>query len=166
MGLPRKKHEVDAASHDVTRGVWREEMDISVVEDQIGEPIHIHVHQALSTVISKQRIKIFRGFFSETLQRPLSCKAALVHLDCDLYSSTREVLDALDGYEVLQDGTVLMFDDWNCNRANPAFGQRRAFNEFLGARPERYSASHLMNYGFNCAAFILHDKSVTPACDA
>jgi O-methyltransferase len=57
---------------------------------------------------------------------------------------------------VLQDGTVLTFDDWNCNRANPAFGQRRAFREFLETHPAKYSASHYLNYGFNCAAFILH----------
>ena len=66
------------------------------------------------------------------------------------------MLTALHRDDVLADGTVMMFDDWNCNRANPAFGQRRAFREFLETHAAIYSASHYLNYGFNCAAFILH----------
>jgi hypothetical protein len=156
-GLPRQKHPNDAASPDVNRGVWRDEMDVSVLEGSIGEPVDEHIRHWLSTVISADRIKLRRGFFSDTLDAPLDCKAALVHLDCDLYSSTLEVLQALDTRSVLQDGTVLMFDDWNCNRASPQFGQRRAFAEFLKSRVGTWEASPFLNYGYNSAAFILHD---------
>ncbi|MEE8507254.1 MAG: TylF/MycF/NovP-related O-methyltransferase [Kiloniellales bacterium] len=158
-GLPRDKHAVDTSSHDVGRGVWRDGMDISILAEEVGEPIDEHVRRSLSTVISPQRIKVLRGLFADTLERPLDCKAAVVHLDCDLYGSTREVLDGLARHDVLQDGTVLMFDDWNCNRANPAFGQRRAFAEFMERNGKHYTASHSMNYGFNSAAFILHDMT-------
>ena len=65
----------------------------------------------------------------------MNCKAAIVHLDCDLYISTKQVLDGLDRHGVMQDGTVLMFDDWNCHRANPAFGQRGALALFLARMP-------------------------------
>tara|TARA_R110002074_G_scaffold402283_1_gene606101 strand:- start:1111 stop:2106 length:996 start_codon:yes stop_codon:yes gene_type:complete len=156
-GLPRVKSEVDQKSYDVVRGVWKEEMKLpDVWEDEIGMTIDAHVAQSLSRVISRSRIHMRRGYFSQTLKSKIEAKAALVHLDCDLYESTVEVLDALHRDDVLMDGTVLMFDDWNCNRANPAFGQRRAFAEFLKIHENVYSASHYLNYGFNCAAFILH----------
>ncbi len=161
-GLPRAKWDVDRASYDVVRGVWREEMKLpDSFEHEIGSTIDVHVGLMLAQVISPERIKIRKGFYSDTLQAPLSCKAAIVHLDCDLYQSTVEVFSALERDDVLQDGTVLMFDDWNCNRGNPAFGQRRAFAEFLDRNAGRWSASHYLNYGFNCAAFILHKTAAT-----
>ena len=88
-----------------------------------------------------------------------TAKAALVHMDCDLYQSTVEVLDFLERSDALQDGCVVMFDDWNCNKASPWFGERRAFREFL-ERQDRYTSSQFFTYGFNGAAFILHDKRV------
>ena len=162
QGLPREKHLVDRASHDVTRGIWDGEMDISRLADEVGEPIDKHIHRRLSRVISPERIKIERGYFSETLQKPIESKAAIVHLDCDLYSSAKEVLESLASQRVFQDGTVLMFDDWNCNRGSPYFGQRRAFREFLETYAGRYVASQFITYGFNSCAFILHDKAQMP----
>lgn len=158
-GLPRQKSDVDLASWDVQRGVWSEEMKLPEAwEEQLGATIDVHVHQMLGTVVGKDRIKVRRGFFSESLKEPIGTKAAIVHLDCDLYQSTVDVFLALERDDVLQDGSVLMFDDWNCNRANPDFGQRRAFREFMERGSSRWSASHYFNYGFNCAAFILHEK--------
>jgi len=157
-GLPRHKSAIDTASYDVARGLWREEMQLPRSwEEEIGASIDVHVARMLSQVISPSRIHVRKGYFSETLKTPLTCKAAIVHLDCDLYQSTIEVFDALERDQVLQDGTILMFDDWNCNRANPAFGQRRAFAEFLQRNTGRWTTSHYLNYGFNCAAFILHE---------
>lgn len=156
-GLPLSKSDVDVSSYDVQRGVWKEEMKLpDAWEVEIGMTIDQHVGWALSRVLSRSRIHIRRGFFKDTLKEKLTKKAALVHLDCDLYESTADVLAALHRDDVLNDGTIMMFDDWNCNRGNPAFGQRRAFREFLNQHADKYSASHFMNYGFNCAAFILH----------
>lgn len=158
-GLPKSKHELDAKSPDVQRGVWQEDMALpdSLLEE-LGMSIDEHIKRNLSRIISSDRIRMKKGFFSDTLKEPINTKASIVHLDCDLYQSTAEVLAALHRDEVLQDGTILMFDDWNCNRANPAFGQRRALGEFLEEYADKYSVSHYMNYGFNCAAYILHIK--------
>jgi tetratricopeptide (TPR) repeat protein len=154
-GLPPEKHERDRASYDVQRGVWSEDMRLPARWEELG-PLHLHVADSLSTVLSRGRIHVHRGFFADTLAGRLDAKAAIVHLDCDLYESTIQVLLALHREDVLQDGTVLMFDDWNCNRANPAFGQRRALAEFLAGNESMYSVSPFFSYGFNCAAFILH----------
>lgn len=157
-GLPVITSDVDKASFDINRGVWQSNMTLprKMYEDT-GFALHEHIRDSLATVISSARIKIYRGYYHDVLQTPLRCKAAIVHLDCDLYSSTREVLDALIRDRVLQDGTLLVFDDWNCNRANPNYGQRRAFGEFLKQLESRWSASSFINYGPNAAVFILHD---------
>jgi hypothetical protein len=156
-GLPRIKTEIDKNSYDVLRGIWRAEMKLpDALIAEIGGSIDGHIRERLSEIIGSDRLHIRKGYFSEALRTPLESKAAIVHLDCDLHQSTTEVLSALTRHEVIQDGTILMFDDWNCNRANPNFGQRRAFREWLEAWKDAWSASHYMNYGFNSAAFILH----------
>lgn len=162
-GLPRDKSAVDRQSYDVERGIWDAEMELpDSIISQLGMPLPAHIHKMLSRIIGRDRIHIREGFFSQSLKSRLPTKAAIVHMDCDLYSSTVEVFQALERDEVLQDGTLIMFDDWNCNRGNPAFGQRRALREFLKRHDGRYETSPFMRYGFNCAAFILHDNREVP----
>src|SRR5262245_30175369 len=50
------------------------------------------------------------GFYAETLSRVVPAKysqAAILHIDCDLYESTCEVLESVG--TILQDGTVVLF---------------------------------------------------------
>ena len=56
-------------------------------------------------------------------------EVAIANLDCDLYASSVQVLDHLLGRRLLPDGAVLLLDDYNCNRANPRFGMRRAMRQ-------------------------------------
>ncbi len=44
------------------------------------------------------------------------------------------MLDRLLDFNLLKDGTLLVFDDFNCNRANPKMGERRALAESFGRR--------------------------------
>jgi O-methyltransferase len=75
------------------------------------------------------------GLFSslDPVSRPdeLAC---VVLVDCDLYASTVPVLAYLA--PVLQDGSILLFDDWNCFGGSPEHGEQRAFSEFMADRPE------------------------------
>jgi hypothetical protein len=78
------------------------------------------------------------GFYSRTLnettKRRLGLKeAAIVHVDCDLYESTREVLDFVS--DLLVQGSVLVFDDWFYNRGRRDQGERRACEEWLESHP-------------------------------
>jgi len=77
---------------------------------------------------------------------------ALVHVDCDLYESTKTALDSIA--PALQDGTVVLFDDWFHYRGNPSKGEARAFREFLDGHPE-WTAVHYRSYATFCNAFIL-----------
>lgn len=55
-------------------------------------------------------------------------------MDCDLYLSTVPVLEFVK--DLLQKGTVIIFDDWNCFWADPDKGERRAWREFCERYPE------------------------------
>jgi O-methyltransferase len=158
-GLPPFVSPVDANSYDVAvRGVWADNMCFP--DDFIaalGEPVDRHIHRGLSEVVSGDRVRIRRGYFSDTLKEPIGAKAAVVHVDCDLYQSTREVFTRLYETGVFQDGCVLLFDDFNCFKASPYFGERRAFREFL-AEQDRFEASPWFTYGFNGAAYFLHER--------
>lgn len=156
-GLPEYASAIDRNSYEIAgRNIWQDKMKFP--DDflkQFGQPHYEHIRDRLSEVIRPERIVIHRGFYSETLKAKLDNKAAVVHVDCDLYQSTKEVLDGLLAMEALQDGTVILFDDWNCNRANPNYGERRAWAEFLSSQ-SRFTASAWFTYGYSGAAFILH----------
>jgi hypothetical protein len=49
-----------------------------------------------------------------------------------------------------------MFDDWNCNRANPNMGERRALAEFFRENP-RWTGTPWFAYGWSARAYIFHD---------
>lgn len=104
-----------------------------------------------------------RGFFQDSLKpsNPLLAnlrKAAVVWIDCDLYSSTREVLDFITPH--LQYGTLVFFDDWFAFRADPNAGEQRALREWLGRNPH-LSAVEMIRYGWAGNSFVIHDSTVS-----
>jgi O-methyltransferase len=53
----------------------------------------------------------------------------VILIDCDLYSSTKTVLNFLK--PILRMGSIVVFDDWNCYFGRDDRRERRAFIEFL-----------------------------------
>jgi O-methyltransferase len=101
------------------------------------------------------RISLHEGFFSDELfasfrEKAHFGRAALVLIDCDLYSSTVPVLTFIRDY--LADGTILLFDDYNCFNAADDRGQRRALSEFL-AKYADVSAEPLRPFGWHGQGF-------------
>ena len=72
--------------------------------------------------------RLVKGYFSDTFPKEKPYPIAIAHIDCDIYSSTKEVLEFLD--DRLIDGAVLLFDDWFCYRGRKDKGERRAFLEW------------------------------------
>ena len=98
---------------------------------------------------------LHEGHFDRTARRLFPAPygaVAVAHLDCDLYESTKSALESIG--PALQDGTVLLFDDWFHYRGNPAKGEARAFREFLDAHSE-WTSTHYRSYSTFCNAFIL-----------
>ena len=158
-GLPEYDSEIDRSSYEIGgRNIWSNKMKFpDEFLRQFGQPHHLHIREKLSEIVRPERIFVHKGFYAETLKAPPDAKAAIVHFDCDLYQSTVEVFNGLNNGKCFQDGTVLLFDDWNCNRANPNFGQRRALQEFLSWQND-FTATPWYTYGYNGAAYILHAR--------
>lgn len=114
--------------------------------------------------VDLNKVHTIPGWFNETLtndtrMKLLIKKASLIMVDCDLYESTNTVLDFI--VEYLQDGTIIVFDDWFCFRGNPNRGEQRAFREWLERNPS-ISVSEFHKYGAEGNSFIVHitDKKV------
>jgi O-methyltransferase len=103
------------------------------------------------------RTFLIEGFFrdsltAETRERYGMKRVALALIDCDLYESTSQVLEFLA--PLVDEGTILMLDDWNAFDADDHKGQRRAFREFL-ATCEQLSAKPCFSYGHYGQVFTL-----------
>jgi O-methyltransferase len=156
-GLPEYTSAVDRDSYEIGgRNIWSDKMKFPAdFLKQFGQPHQSHIRDRLSEVIRPERIIVRQGFYSETLKDPPQEKVSVAHIDCDLYQSTIEVLEGLYRGNCLQDGTALLFDDWNCNKGNPNFGERRALRDFVEGQKD-FSATPWFTYGWGGAAYILH----------
>lgn len=99
------------------------------------------------------------GFYEESLTDPAKVgkfserPAAVVHIDCDLYSSALDCLDYAGN--VLQDGAVLLFDDWYCYRGRPDKGVNKALKDWLEVN-RGFAVSEYFSYSWAGKAFIVH----------
>ncbi|MFC5833561.1 TylF/MycF/NovP-related O-methyltransferase [Nonomuraea insulae] len=105
------------------------------------------------------KVHLISGWYNDTLKPALRDeldlkKAAMVHIDCDLYESTAPVLDFI--LPLLQDGTIIILDDWYLYRANPRQGERRAFTEWVERHDDIIEATPFPCATWHEAAFIMH----------
>lgn len=91
------------------------------------------------------QLALNKGLFSEF--PPLTEPAAIVNIDCDLYQSTVEALRIVR--PALQQGTVVLMDDWNSFAADPDKGGRRAVRE-SGLVMSPWFAYHYAGMAFLC----------------
>jgi hypothetical protein len=89
--------------------------------------------------VDRSRVTVVEGYYEDTLRdtKPSDLgldAASIVWIDCDLYSSTVCVLDFVT--DLLQDGSVLIFDDWHCFRSRPDRGEQKACAEWLARNPQ------------------------------
>lgn len=152
-GLPEHASEVDRTSYEIAQHrVWKP----GSMKLEAG--IETRIAASLGGVLGEGRVRVVKGFFDRTLQAtPPPGPIALLHVDCDLYASAKVVLDHAFERGLVQDGGLLVFDDWNCNRASPRMGERRALAEALAAHP-RWEVDPWFSYGWHGQAFFLHDR--------
>ncbi len=121
QGLPAVEG-IDNQGRDFVEGTWSfEESEFKKKISKSGLPL--------------EKVVAVPGWFEETcvettIQKYEMRKAAIIHIDCDLYSSTKSVLKFVE--PLLVDGTILIFDDWFCFRGNPNLGEQKAFAEWAG----------------------------------
>lgn len=101
--------------------------------------------------VVEPNVELVVGMFADTLPDFLEKHGepvAFIHIDCDLYSSTKCVLDHLK--DRMQDGTIIAFDEI---RSYQGFEEHeyKAFNEFL--QETGYNWQCIGQHGGEQAAF-------------
>ena len=123
------------------------------------------VRQKLNRLKSGDQISYFKGEFGQFLEGgdqklPELEKVAIANIDCDLYLSTRDALEIIR--DKLQQGAVLMMDDWYQFEANNNKGQRKALKEFLQNNKQIELEDYFI-YSHAGKAFIVHLKTRSQA---
>lgn len=68
-------------------------------------------------LLNKSDINIIDGWFDQTLNDSLlekfnNKKIGILHMDCDIYTSTVEVWEFVLKHDLLCDGSIIIYDDW------------------------------------------------------
>jgi hypothetical protein len=148
-GFPKTSHAIDAASPHIRAGVWFAGAPAGGTPDE--------VRALCAQYIAPERILVIAGWYKDTLhQLPPGQKFAVVHVDCDYYESTFQVLDHLFGNDMMSDGCTVLFDDWYCNRGSPDFGEQKAWSDAVMKHDIR--STDWGPYGVVGRRFIIHGK--------
>jgi hypothetical protein len=147
VGIPQSTEAPDMESPHVQSGVWSPGACRGLSATQL--------EQLCTAILPKERIRIHEGWYADTVPRlPEGTKFGCLHIDCDLYISTMDVLVPLFQRRMISSGAILFFDDWNCNRASPDYGERKAWAECVERFGVRYSDEG--SYGVVSHKFIVH----------
>ena len=104
----------------------------------------------------KQSYQIIKGFFQDTLSKDPKeygiKKARVVMIDCDLKEPTKLALNFIKN--ILQQGTIILFDDYIFYKGNENKGEFAAFKEFREKFPF-IKFREAFEYGYGSKAFIV-----------
>ena len=154
VGLPEvEKDSVDGQSPHVVDGVWSPGTCRGLSAKELDTLISSH--------LAPDRFEIHPGWFSDTVPAlDADRRFALIHIDSDLYQSAIDVLRSLFSRGMVSRGAYIFFDDWNCNRADPQLGERRAWRECVEEYGIEYS--DMGAYGIFGWRFVAHSYRGSP----
>jgi len=117
------------------------------------------IHPSISAI---SEINIVNGWFSDTLNESSLTrfgdkKIGIVHIDCDIYSSTVEVLDFIVNNDLLCDGSILVYDDWGAYRAS-------GLSEEYEYKVAEARAHKEMVEKYNLTFEMVHKEIIDPKC--
>jgi hypothetical protein len=125
-----------------------------------GNPIGAFAQKKMPKV--PDNVEFHVGFFDATLPGFLDAHAdpvAFLHVDCDLYSSTVTIFEALA--ERLQPGAIVLFDEYyNFHRWQQH--EFKAFQEFVARASVQYEYIAFSVTGQQVAVRILENPAFTP----
>ena len=147
-GLPPINSNIDRRSHHVLKRIWYKGACVGLNSMQL--------HELCGFFYEQKKINIIEGWFKDTVkQLPNDTKFSMIHFDGDLYQSTIDALDPCFKRGLISTGAIVFFDDYDCNQANPASGERKAWQELV----EKYSIKFTDQgpYSWGCRKFIIHN---------
>lgn len=94
-----------------------------------------------------ERVTFYKGWFVDTIPeyKKIAQPIALLHVDCDLYSSTIDVLYGLKDF--IKSGTVIVFDEWYYNHKDIEQyrdHEQKAFKEWVNEFNIQYEEYELI----------------------
>ena len=125
------------------------------------ETFSVNVEKVLKNIKKSakgQRMRIIKGFFNETIKDKTTQdlnidKARVVLIDCDLKESTLLALEFIR--PSIQEGTIILFDDYIWFKGSKKKGEYSAFNDFKNKYPEILFRK-AFDYGYGSKAFIAY----------
>jgi len=111
--------------------------------------------------MSRLDYQVVPGYYDQTIGDQnkdadnLPRDIAFAYIDCDLFSSTKTVLEFLSSR--LKHGMLIAFDDYYCFSGSQLSGERRAALEFL-SRNSRFLFSPYLPFGWHGMSFIVEDR--------
>lgn len=113
------------------------------------------------SAIPNDRYSAVPGYYSDSLRAdaggPRPEQVALAYVDCDLYSSTREVLAFLELR--LRPGSIVAFDDYYCYAPDGPSGERLASRQHFGA-DSRWTLVPYIQYGWAGMSFVVEKREI------
>ena len=105
-----------------------------------------------------QKYKIIKGFFEDTIKNKTAKdlkidKIKIVMIDCDLKEPTKLALEFIKSS--IQEGTIILFDDYAFFKGSKDKGEYGAFADFKKKHPE-ILFRRIFDYGYGSRAFIVH----------
>jgi hypothetical protein len=102
-----------------------------------------------------------QGFYEQSLvpdtAGPRPSKIRLAYIDCDMYSSTKAVLEFL--MPRLQHGMILAFDDYYCWSSKVPSGERLGAAEIFGDADSAWRLLPYVQYGWAGMSFVVESAS-------
>jgi O-methyltransferase len=149
QGLP------PAAGHNDEHPMWIEG-DMSISLDEFRKVVKTYG-------VREGGYRTVEGFYNKSLadvdparsDRPR--KIALAYVDCDLYSSTMDVLRFL--HPRLRHGMILAFDDYFCWSETAVSGERAACSEVFGA-DHKFRLLPYLPIGWAGMSFVVEDRAL------
>jgi predicted O-methyltransferase YrrM len=140
------------------RKIWGFDSFEGLPEEWSGNPSMFNSAQALPRV--RSNVELVRGWFDKSLPGWLAGQAdpiAFAHVDCDVYSSTRAIFDAIGPR--LRPGAVIVFDEYF---GYPGWQHHefKAFQEFVKAAGVEYR--YLYYARIQCAVQITRNPLAAP----
>ena len=105
-----------------------------------------------------QKMRIIKGFYKDTIKNKTTTdlkidKSRVVMIDCDLKESAYLALEFIK--PSIQEGTIILFDDYNYFKGNKDKGEYAAFSDFQKKYPE-ILFRRSFDYGYSGRAFIAY----------
>lgn len=104
-----------------------------------------------------QNVILHKGWFKDTLPKwseQNSKPICFLHIDCDLYSSTKEIFNVLGRH--FREGTVILFDEY-FNYPNWENHEYKAWQEFVQGKNVKY---HYLGYARQQVAIVIDSIGV------